>query len=50
MIEAFIQRLIEGRGARPSTESPTSLAVSLESHRMAFAAEEARARRTVVML
>lgn len=50
MIDAFVRRVIDARDGRPSGESPTSLAVSLESHHMAFAAERARSERSVVTL
>jgi predicted dehydrogenase len=50
MTEAFARRVMAARVSRPSGESPTSLAASLDSHRMAFAAERARASGTVVRL
>ncbi|HEU4674092.1 MAG TPA: Gfo/Idh/MocA family oxidoreductase [Candidatus Limnocylindrales bacterium] len=48
MIEAFLRRVVSSRGGGRPGESPTSLAVSLESHRMAFAAERARLTHSVV--
>jgi predicted dehydrogenase len=48
MIEAFVERVAHARGGEKAGESATSLAVSLESHRMAFAAERSRRERAVV--
>ncbi len=50
MIEAFARRVIAARAGRPAGEPATSLAVSLDSHRMAFAAERARKEGVVVRL
>jgi hypothetical protein len=50
MVEAFVRRVLAARSGAAAGESPTSLSVSLDSHRMAFAAERARASGTVVRL
>jgi predicted dehydrogenase len=47
MLEAFVARLVAVRARRLPDASPTSLAVSLDSHRMAFAAERSRHERIV---
>jgi predicted dehydrogenase len=49
MIEAFLGRLAAARCGDRAGESPTSLSASLDSHRMAFAAERARRERSVVV-
>ncbi|HEU4571812.1 MAG TPA: Gfo/Idh/MocA family oxidoreductase [Candidatus Limnocylindrales bacterium] len=48
MTEAFVRRVLAARDGRPAGESPTSLRASLDSHRMAFAAERSRLERAVV--
>ncbi|BAS27834.1 Gfo/Idh/MocA family protein [Limnochorda pilosa] len=48
LMEAFVRRLEARRAGRAPEEALTSLAESLESHMMAFAAEEARVRGAVV--
>jgi predicted dehydrogenase len=47
LLEAFARRVVAARDGLPGGESPTSLAVSLDSHRMAFAAERSRRERGV---
>lgn len=47
LVEAFASRVVAARAGVPGGESPTSLAVSLDSHRMAFAAERSRLRHVV---
>jgi len=42
MMGSFVSRLVERRGNLPFRESETSLHVSIDSHTMAFAAEESR--------
>jgi predicted dehydrogenase len=47
LVEAFVGRLVAAREGVPVAESQTSLAVSLDSHRMAFAAERSRLNHVV---
>ena len=49
MIEAFLGRLAAARSGARAAPSPTSLGTSLESHRMAFAAERSRREDEVVV-
>jgi hypothetical protein len=50
MTAAFVERVRRRRDGEPLDEAQTSLAVSVESHLMAFAAEESRRTGSLVSL